>query len=88
LIKRWNILIGLPLDHPVPILTLYTNHSPIRWVVLPEGMAISVVCEASHLEEHINPLEIMVILLLLRHFEEQSLLIATDNMTVIVYLQN
>jgi hypothetical protein len=46
------------------------------------------VCEASHLEEHINPLEIMVILLLLRHFEEQSLLIATDNMTVIVYLQN
>lgn len=69
-------MIGLPLDHPVPILTLYTNHSPIRWVVFPEGMAISVVCKASHLEEHINPLEIMVILLLLRHFEEQSLLIA------------
>jgi hypothetical protein len=53
---------------------------------------VSGVWEDCHLEEHINLLEMRAVLLSLRHFQEviqrQSLLIATDNTTVVAYLQN
>jgi hypothetical protein len=44
---------------------------------------VSGVWEDCHLEEHINLLEMRAVLLSLRHFQE-----ATDNTTVVAYLQN
>jgi hypothetical protein len=44
---------------------------------------VSGVWEDCHLEEHINLLEMKAVLLSLRHFQE-----ATDNTTVVAYLQN
>ena len=56
-----------------------------------EGRTVSGVWEDCHLEEHINLLKMRAVLLSLRHFQEviqrQSLLIATDNATVVAYLQ-
>ena len=71
---------------------LYTYTSLTRWGAFLEGRTVSGVGEACHLEEHIHRLEMRAVLLSLRHFQEviqeQCLLIATDNTTVVVFLQN
>jgi ribonuclease HI len=85
-------LTGVPLDPPESILTLYTDASLTGWGAFLEGRTVSGVWEDCHLEEHINLLEMRAVILSLRHFQEviqrQSLLIATDNTTVVAYLQN
>ena len=75
---------------PESTLTLYTDASLTGWGAFQEGRTVSGVWEDYHLEEHINLLEMRPVLLSLRHFQEliqrQSLLIATDNTTVVAYL--
>ena len=77
---------------PDSTLTLYTDASLTGYGAFLAGRTVSGVCEDCHLEEHINLLEMRAVLLSLRHFQEviqrQSLLIATDNATVVAYLQN
>jgi ribonuclease HI len=77
---------------PDSTLILYTYASLTGWGVFLEGRTVSGVLEDCHLEEHINLLEMRAVLLSLRHLQEviqrQSLLIATDNTTVVAYLQN
>ena len=75
-----------------PTLTLYTDASLTGWGAFLEGRTVSGVWEDCHLEEHISLLEMRAVLLSLRHFQEviqrESLLITTDNTTVVAYLQN
>jgi hypothetical protein len=77
---------------PESTLMLYTYTSLTRWGAFLEGRTVSGVGEACHLEEHIHRLEMRAVLLSLRHFQEviqeQCLLIATDNTTVVDFLQN
>ena len=81
---------GVPLDPPDSTLTLNTDASLTEWGAFLEGGIESGVWEDCHLEEHINLLKMRAVLLSLRHFQEviqrQSLLIATDNTTVVAYL--
>ena len=83
---------GVLLDPPESTQTLCTDASLTGWGTFLEGRTVSGVWEDCHLEEHINLLEMRAVLLPLRHFQEviqrQSLLIATDNTIVVVYLQN
>ena len=91
-LQRSNLLTGVPLDPPDSTMTLYTDASLTGWSAFLEGRTVSGMWEDCHLEEHINLLEMRAVLLSLRHFQEviqrQSLLIATDNTTVVAYLQN
>jgi hypothetical protein len=84
-------LTGVPLDPPDSTLTLYTDASLTWWGTFLEGRTVSGVWEDCHLE-HINLLEMRAVLLSFEHFQEviqrQSLLIATDNATMVTYLQN
>ena len=82
-LQRSNLLTGLPLDPPDSTLTLYTDASLTGRGAFLEGRTVSGVWEDCHLEEHINLLEMRAVLLSLRHFQE-----ATDNTTVVAYLQN
>lgn len=91
-LQRENLLKGLPLDPPAPKLTLFTDASLSGWGAYLEGRSVSGLWSPLELEDHINVLEMRAVLLALRHFIEvvqgQPLLIATDNSTVVAYLQN
>ena len=86
-----NLLTGVPLNPRIHTDYLH-RRLPNRMGAFLEGRTVSGVCEDCHLEEHINLLKMRAVLLSLRHFQEviqrQSLLIATDNTTVVAYLQN
>ena len=86
-LQRSNLLTGVPRDPPDSTLNLYTDASLTGWGAFLEGRTVSGVWEDCHLEEHINLLEMRAVLLSLRHLQEviqrQSLLIATDNTTVV-----
>ena len=91
-LQRENLLKGLPLDPPDPNLTLFTDASLSGWGASLEGKPVSGLWSGPQLQEHINILEMRAVLLALKHFQEviqgQSLLVATDNTTVVAYLQN
>ena len=86
-----NLLTGVPLNPRIHTDYLH-RRLPNRMGAFLEGRTVSGVCEDCHLEEHINLLKMRAVILSLRHFQEviqrQSLLIATDNTTVVAYLQN
>ena len=86
------VVTDVPLNPLESTLTLYTDASLTGRGAFLEGRTVSGVWEDCHLEEHINLLEMRAVLLSMRHFQEviqrQSLLIATDNTTVVAYLQN
>ncbi|CAG2222302.1 unnamed protein product [Mytilus edulis] len=62
------------------------------WGAYLEGRTASGLWSGAQLEEHINLLEMRAVFLSLRQFQAviqgQSLLVATDNSTVVAYLQN
>ncbi|XP_055999480.1 uncharacterized protein LOC130047863 [Ostrea edulis] len=62
------------------------------WGATLEGREASGIWSGLQLTEHINLLEMRAVLLALKHFSQfvqgQSLMIATDNTTVVAYLQN
>ncbi|XP_048775499.2 uncharacterized protein LOC125680102 [Ostrea edulis] len=85
-------MIGCSLDPPVPSMTLFTDASLTGWGATLEGREASGIWSGLQLTEHINLLEMRAVLLALKHFSQfvqgQSLMIATDNTTVVAYLQN
>ncbi|XP_056022147.1 uncharacterized protein LOC130055024 [Ostrea edulis] len=89
---RENVMIGCSLDPPVPSMTLFTDASLTGWGATLEGREASGIWSGLQLTEHINLLEMRAVLLALKHFSQfvqgQSLMIATDNTTVVAYLQN
>ncbi|CAG2239797.1 unnamed protein product [Mytilus edulis] len=89
---RENVMRGLCLSPQVPSLTLFTDASTLGWGAYLEGLTISGVWSPDLLEEHINVLEMKAVLFALNHFQmslkNQSVILATDNTTVVAYLKN
>ncbi|XP_071161103.1 uncharacterized protein [Mytilus edulis] len=83
---------GLCLSPQVPSLTLFTDASYLSCGAYLKGLTISGVWNQDILEEHINVLEMKAVLLALNHFQlslkNQSVILATDNTTVVAYLKN
>ncbi|CAG2204005.1 unnamed protein product [Mytilus edulis] len=83
---------GVLLDPPDPSLTLFTDASLMGWGAYLEGRTASGLWSGAQLEEHINLLEMRAVFLSLRQFQAviqgQSLLVATDNSTLVAYLRN
>ena len=89
---RENVLTGVALLHPVPSLALYTDSSLQGWGAFLEGKSVSGVWSLVQQQEHINLLEMRAVLLALQHFKtllvSKAVVLATDNTTVVAYLQN
>lgn len=89
---RDNVMIGVPLSQPVPTQTLYTDASLLGWGAYLEGKSVSGVWSLAQQQEHINILEMRAVLLALQFFKtllvSQTLVLATDNTTVVAYLKN
>jgi hypothetical protein len=83
---------SVALLHPVPSLTLYTYSSLQGWGTFLEGKSVSGVWSLVQQQEHINLLEMRALLLALQHFKtflvSKAVMLATDNTTVVAYLQN
>jgi hypothetical protein len=83
---------SVALLHPVPSLTLYTYSSLQGWGTFLEGKSVSGVWSLVQQQEHINLLEMRALLLALQHFKtllvSKAVVLATDNATVVAYLQN
>ncbi|VDI25971.1 Hypothetical predicted protein [Mytilus galloprovincialis] len=90
--RKKHLRKGVLLDPPDPSLTLFTDASLMGWGAYLEGRTASGLWSGAQLEEHINLLEMRAVFLSLRQFQAviqgQSLLVATDNSTVVAYLQN
>jgi hypothetical protein len=71
---------------------LFTDESTERWGAHLEGQEISGVWNDKDKNLHINPLEMMAFGLAVAHFsarlENKQLLVATDNTTVLVYINH
>jgi hypothetical protein len=87
-----NVLTGVALLHSVPSLTLYTDSSLQGWGAFLEGKSVSGVWSLVQQQEQINLLEMTAVLLALQHFKtilvSKAVVLATDNTTVVAYLQN
>jgi ribonuclease HI len=83
---------GFPLASPVPSLTLFTDASLLGWGGYLEGQTVSGMWSSTLQKDHINLLEIRAVLLALSHFklclEPLSIVLATDNTTVVAYMEN
>ena len=83
---------GFPLASPVPSLTLFTDASLLGWGAYLEGQTVSGMWSSTLQKDHINLLEMRAVLLALSHFklclESLSIVLATDNTTVVAYLKN
>ena len=86
-IGRENVMKGLSLSIPVPTLNLHTDASNLGWGAYLEGLGSPV-----QQKEHINLLEMKAVHLALSHFRTtlhlKSLILATNNTTVVAYLKN
>ena len=83
---------GFPLASPVPSLTLFTDASLLGWGAYLEGQTVSGMWSSTLQKDHINLLEMRAVLLALSHFklclESLSIVLATNNTTVVAYLKN
>jgi ribonuclease HI len=77
---------------PVPSLTLFTDASLLGWGAYLERQTVSGMWSSTIQKDHINLLEMRAVLLALSHFklclESLSIVLATDNTTVVAYLKN
>lgn len=91
-LTRENVMRGISLSPRSPDLTLYTDASRLGWGAYLEGQTCSGTWSLAFQKEHINVLEMKAVLLALNHFQldllNTSLLLATDNTTVVAYLKN
>ena len=91
-LQRENVMTGVQLASQVPTQTLYTDASSLGWGAYLEGQTVSGMWSSILQEDHINLLEMRAVLLALTHFKlclkSQSVLLATDNTTVVAYLKN
>ena len=87
-----NVLKGVSLLRVPPTSTLYTDASMTGWGAYLDGQSCSGTWQGEHLLEHINILEMRAVLLSiqsLRHLVQgRAICLATDNATVVAYLQN
>ena len=83
---------GFHLASPVPSLTLFTDAFLLGWGAYLEGQTVSGMWSSTLQKDHINLLEMRAVLLALSHFklclESLSIVLATDNTTVVAYLKN
>jgi hypothetical protein len=81
------VMKGLSLSIPVPTLNLHTDASNLGWGAYLEGLGSPV-----KQKEHINLLEMKAVHLALSHFRTtlhlKSLILATNNTTVVAFLKN
>jgi len=86
-----NVLVGVALSKPKPQWTLYTDASNTGWGAELAGHTAHGLWTGACLHEHINVLEMRAVLLALTHFQtliaQSALLIATDNTTVLAYIE-
>jgi hypothetical protein len=91
-LQRENVMTEFPLASPVPSLTLFTDVSLLGWGAYLEGQTVSGMWSSTLQKDHINLLEMRAVLLVLSHFklclESLSIVLATDNTTVVAYLKN
>jgi hypothetical protein len=83
----WKVSLSVP----VPTLTLYTDASNLAWGTYLEGSWALGLLSLLQQKEHINLLEMKAVHLALSHFRTlhlKSLVLATDNTTVVAYLKN
>ena len=87
-----GILTGVPISKPQPSLFLFTDASLEGWGahLEPLGLLCSGVWDPSHPLPHINILEMKAVFLALReflpHLQNQSVMLSTDNSTVVAYI--
>ena len=88
---RDNVLAGVPLRRPSPTMTLYTDASMTGWGAYLDGHVRSGEWTREQVSEHINVLEMRAVLLALQSLREllrsQVVCLATDNSTVVAYLE-
>ncbi|XP_021363608.1 uncharacterized protein LOC110456894 [Mizuhopecten yessoensis] len=88
---RNNVLKGVSLHRSSPTMTLYTDASKTGWGAYLNGQARSGSWTGDHLSEHINVLEMRAVLLAIQdlrsYLQDQVISVATDNLTVVAYLQ-
>ena len=87
-----NVLRGQLLSSLVPNQTLFTDASNLGWGGYMDGLSVSGVWTPDLQKEHSNFLEMKAVLLALSHFQSllqnKSLVLASDNTTVVAYSQN
>jgi hypothetical protein len=92
---RWwldptNVMVGVPIQYPPPQIEIFTDASLFGWGAHINQMTISGVWSEEQSLLHINLLEMEAVRLALLHFEmhilNKSVLIATDNTTVVAYI--
>jgi hypothetical protein len=85
-----NIMLGVPLHPKPPQITMYTDASVVGWGAHIGASLISNTWSSQDQMLHINFLELEAVRLALIHFQWQllgkSVLIATDNTTVVAYI--
>ena len=92
-LDRDRFLRGVVLKQPPPVHTVFTDASCSGWGahLEPEGLMCHGVWHQNQSHLHINILEMKAILLALKEFQlilsNSSVMIATDNSSVVVYLQ-
>jgi hypothetical protein len=83
---------SISLSVPIPTLTLYTDASNLGWGAYLEGSWALGLWSPLQQKEHINLLEMKAVHLALSHFRTtlhlKSLVLATDNTTIVAYLKN
>ena len=93
-IKWWNdkrnLKVGVPFRQAEPTLILFTDASNRGWGAHIQELSTKGFWTYPYCTKHINILEMTAVLLALQHFEKRiwgkSVLIATDNSTVVSYI--
>jgi hypothetical protein len=92
---RWwqdpaNVMVGVPIKFPEPQVEIFTDASLFGWGAHLNQQTVSGVWTDEQSLLHINILELEAVRLALLHFQSQliglSILIATDNTTVVSYI--
>ena len=85
-----HVMVGVPFQPPPAQVTLFTDSSNIGFGASLDNLHFSGVWSASQQAHHINYLEMLCVQLALHHFVAhlagKSVLVATDNSTVVCYL--
>jgi hypothetical protein len=85
-----NVMIGVPLHPTPPQITMYTDASVVGWGAHIGKSLISDTWSSQDQTLHINFLELEAVRLALLHFQQEilgmSVLVATDNTTVVAYI--
>ena len=78
------------LTSAVPSLTLFTNASLLGWGTYMDGQTVSGMWSSTLQKDHINLLEMRAVLFFLisNFVESLSIVLTTDNTTVVVYMKN